>query len=60
MVQNVFTAEPDTPIGEVVATMIERKLGSTVICEGEQVVGVFTTIDALQALHVLLEKPERR
>ena len=55
MVQNVFTVEPETPIGEVVETMIERKLGSAVVTEGEQVIGVFTTIDALRALHELLE-----
>jgi len=54
MVQNVFTVGPDTPVGEVVETMIERKLGSAVVCEGERVVGVFTTIDALQALHETL------
>jgi acetoin utilization protein AcuB len=60
MAQNVFTVQPDVPVGDVVATMIERKLGSTVICEGEHVVGVFTTIDALQALHELLEDPEGR
>jgi acetoin utilization protein AcuB len=60
MVQNVFTVEPDAPIGDVVATMIERKLGSTVISEGEHVVGVFTTIDALQALAELLAKPQGR
>lgn len=60
MVQNVFTVEPDAPIAEVVATMIERKLGSTVVSQGEHVVGVFTTIDALQALHELLEKPQGR
>jgi acetoin utilization protein AcuB len=60
MVQNVFTVAPDAPIGDVVATMIERKLGSTVISEGEQVVGVFTTIDALQALAELLAKPQGR
>ncbi len=55
MVQSVFTVDPDAPIGEVVETMIERKLGSAVVCEGEHVVGVFTTIDALQALHETLE-----
>ena len=55
MVQNVFTVGPDTPVGEAVETMIERKLGSAVVCEGERVVGVFTTIDALQALHEALE-----
>jgi len=57
MVENVFTVAPDAPVGEVVETMIERKLGSAVVSEGERVVGVFTTIDALQALHELLEKP---
>jgi CBS domain-containing protein len=45
-----------TPIGEVVVPMIERKVGSAVVCEGERVIGVFTTIDALQALHELLER----
>lgn len=57
MVEDVFAVEPDAPIGEVVETMIERKLGSVVVCDGERVVGVFTTIDALHALHELLEKP---
>jgi len=55
MVQNVFTVGPDTPVGEAVETMIERKLGSAVVSEGERVIGVFTTIDALRALHELLE-----
>ena len=54
MVPNVFTVGPDTPVGEVIETMIEGKLGSAVVCEGERVVGVFTTIDALQALHETL------
>lgn len=55
MVQDVFTVAPGTPIGEVVEPMIARKLGSAVIAEGEHVLGVFTTIDALRALHELLE-----
>jgi acetoin utilization protein AcuB len=55
MVPEMFTATPDTPIGDVIEAMIERKLGSAVIVEGERVVGVFTTIDALRALHALLE-----
>ena len=56
MVQNVFTVDPDAPIGEVVETMIERKVGSAVVCRDERVVGVFTTIDALQAFHETLER----
>lgn len=57
MVEDVFTVAPDAPIGEAVETMIARKLGSAVVSDGERVVGVFTTIDALQALHELLEAP---
>ena len=56
MVRDVFIAAPDAPVGEVVETMIERKLGSTVVSEGERVLGVFTTTDALRALHDLLER----
>jgi acetoin utilization protein AcuB len=47
---------PETPVGEVAETMIERKLGSTIVSEGGRVVGVFTTTDALRALHDLLER----
>jgi acetoin utilization protein AcuB len=56
MVRDVFTAGPDAPLGEVIETMIDRKLGSTIVCEGDRVLGVFTTIDALRALHALLER----
>lgn len=56
MVQDVYTATPDTPIGEVIEKMISRKLGSAIVTESDRVVGVFTTIDALQALHQLLER----
>jgi acetoin utilization protein AcuB len=57
MVQDVFTVAPDTPLGEAIEQMIDRKLGSAIVCEGERVLGVFTTIDALKALHRLLERP---
>ena len=56
MVRDVFTVAPEAPVGEVIETMIDRKLGSTIVCEGERVLGVFTTIDALRALHALLER----
>ena len=55
MVQEVFTVAPDAPVAEVVETMIERKFGSAIVVDGERVVGVFTTVDALTALHRLLE-----
>ncbi len=57
MVQDVFAVEPEAPVGEVVQHMIALKLGSAVVCREGRVVGVFTTIDALRALHDLLEPP---
>jgi acetoin utilization protein AcuB len=56
MVQDVFTVSPETPVGEAIETMIDRKLGSAIVCEGERVLGVFTTVDALRALHRQLER----
>jgi acetoin utilization protein AcuB len=42
---------PTSPLAEVAGAMAESKFGSAVIVdEGERVVGVFTTIDALRAL----------
>jgi acetoin utilization protein AcuB len=56
MVEDVFAIAPDTPVGEAIETMIDRKLGSAIVSEGERVLGVFTTIDALRALHHVLER----
>jgi len=43
-------------IKATVDTMIERRFGSAIVLENERVVGVFTTVDALAALHRLLEE----
>ena len=59
MVEDVFTASPDAPVGEVIETMIDRKLGSAIVCDGDRVAGVFTTVDALRARHQLLEGSAR-
>jgi acetoin utilization protein AcuB len=55
MAQNVFQASPNDPVADVVQTMIDRKLGSAVVVDDGRAVGVFTTIDALRALHERLE-----
>lgn len=56
MSRDAFTVRPETPVAEAIETMIAKKIGSAVVCEGERVIGVFTTIDALRALHRLLER----
>ena len=57
MIADVFSVPPNAPIGEVIEDMLARKLGSAVVCADGRVVGVFTTIDALRALHERLERP---
>jgi acetoin utilization protein AcuB len=57
MVQSVFQVSPATAVADVVDAMIERKLGSAVVVDDDQVVGVFTTIDALRALRDRLRAP---
>jgi acetoin utilization protein AcuB len=54
MVASPYAVPPDATVAEVVATMIERKIGSALVAEDDCAVGVFTTIDALRALSDLL------
>ena len=50
MSQDVLVVAPDAELADVAAQMAERKCGSALIAQGEQVRGIFTTIDALRAL----------
>jgi len=54
MTQDVYAVSPETPLEEVVREMAERKIGSAVVVEGRKVVGVFTTVDALDTLAEIL------
>ncbi len=59
MSQLVYAVTPDTPLDEVAAEMAEHKYGCAVVMTAQKVVGVFTTVDGMRALHDLL-LPERR
>lgn len=50
MSQDVYAVTPTTPLREVVQEMADRKLGSAVVIDGTKVVGIFTTVDALETL----------
>jgi len=50
MSEDVYAVSPKTPLKDVVSEMAVRKLGSAVIVEGGKVIGVFTTVDALETL----------
>ena len=55
MSQQVFTVRPDAPLDEVADEMASHKYGSALVVDNGKVVGVFTTVDEMQALSELLK-----
>lgn len=57
MKTDVFAAFQDEPLKDVVSKMADLKCGSTVVLNNKnQVVGIFTTTDALRTLADFLER----
>lgn len=56
MKTNPFHVSAETSLFDVTSQMIQRKLGSALVTQGEKVVGIFTTIDALRALREITLK----
>jgi acetoin utilization protein AcuB len=54
MSQDCYTAAPETPLAEVAREMALHKYGSAVILRGAEVLGIFTTTDALRALDLVI------
>lgn len=54
-----FAVRPDAPLDDVALAMAERKYGSAVVVDRGVVVGLFTTVDALRALAVVLRRGRR-
>ena len=54
-----YSVAPDAPVREVARQMSVRKCGSAAVVDGEQVVGVFTTTDALAVLADVLDEQDR-
>jgi acetoin utilization protein AcuB len=53
MTPEPYAIAPDTPLERVAAEMADHKYGATIVVDGGEVVGVFTTVDALRALREL-------
>jgi acetoin utilization protein AcuB len=45
-----YCVPPDKAIGELAREMADQKYGAAIVVEGNRVVGLFTTVDALRAL----------
>lgn len=54
MNEQPLAVPPDTRLSDVAARMIDRKVGSAIVVHEGRVVGIFTTQDALHALHAIL------
>jgi acetoin utilization protein AcuB len=50
----LFLVKPESKLDDVVKTMAEKKIGSVLVVDNHRLVGIFTTVDALKALHELL------
>jgi acetoin utilization protein AcuB len=50
MSRQVLMVAPEEKVAEVAASMSSRKVGSAVVVRRGDIVGIFTTTDALQAL----------
>ncbi len=59
MTPSPYVVDTTTPLEEVAAAMVRKKLGSAVVTRKGAVVGLFTTIDALRAL-IPTKKRNRR
>jgi|CXWL01.1.fsa_nt_gi acetoin utilization protein AcuB len=56
MSPDVLAVDPDTSLAAVAQLMAKRKAGSAVVVRQGEVLGIFTTIDALYAIDVLLRE----
>ncbi len=57
MIEEPFEVAPTSSLKQVAAEMAIRKIGSSVVVDDGEVVGVFTTIDALIAMTDILGNP---
>lgn len=53
---NPYVCSPDTPLEQAVLVLIEHKFGAALVMENGALLGMFTVIDALQALVALLRR----
>lgn len=51
---NPYVCTPDTPLEQVVQVLVDHKFGAALVMENGVLLGIFTVVDALQALVALL------
>jgi acetoin utilization protein AcuB len=59
MSSEVFHVEPTADLADIAREMGEKKIGCAVVLDGDKVIGVFTTTDALRVLAEMLAPPRK-
>jgi CBS domain-containing protein len=57
MTENPVTIAPETAIEVAARLLLETKIGALPVRDGDEIVGIFTTSDALEALLAMVERP---
>ena len=60
MSSNVISVEPDTEVGDVIALLLDHKIGALPVVEAgtREVLGIISYVDVLRALQGLLEEED--
>jgi acetoin utilization protein AcuB len=53
--EDPVTVAPEMPVTEAARLLLERKIGALPVRDGDEIVGIFTTSDALEALLALVD-----
>lgn len=54
MVEAPYTCAPNTPLADVVLEMEKHRYGCAIVVDGPELLGIFTTTDALRAVRALI------
>jgi CBS domain-containing protein len=57
MTEDPVTVAPETAVTVAARLLLELRIGALPVREGDEIVGIFTTADALEALLAMVENP---
>jgi len=57
MTEDPVTVAPETEVTAAARLLLERRIGALPVRDGDEIIGIFTTADALEALLAIVERP---
>ena len=58
MKTRLHTVSPSTTLGEAVSLMAQQRIGSTLVMEGDRLIGIFTERDTVRAISQSHDAPD--